>query len=482
MKTDPSGMVSVINASVKSKAYYCSAAMNLSLDKVFFTVAQNSRPYVFSETSDKTDENRWNITIYDDNTGFDAEMLSDTVLRNERTVKVKVNSIGEASEGVSYNQITGMLVDEVGTVLSCGKIGNIMDEEIDVELPSGIADGRYTLKVFAEHTYVSGTTTYASHESDLHFRVSSKKEYPDEMPEETISVGNDVKSVGDVDLPTGWIWDEEASDAKLIQGGMVTATAIYTGEDADGYENTLVDIEITRAACVEGEEILFTGEDDNEPDCTHSGYGHAVCTICGDTLRTGVEVDPVGHTWEVDYTVDNEPSCLAEGSKSIHCSVCGARKDSCSIDKLEHEPSDTVIENKTNATCCEEGAFDEVIYCEQCGDEISREHKVIERKAHTPSEPVSENRIDPGCTDKGSYDEVVYCADCGIELSRMQIFLDEAEHKPGQIVVENRMDSTCTSEGSFDEVIYCKDCGAESRARISKRLVSVHLSGSIRKQ
>ena len=453
------GMVSSVNASVPVDTFYYGAALNLSLDDIFFSAAQNSRPYYFTETEEKEGGERWLVTIYDGNSGFDARLLSDPVLRDEKTVNIKVDDIGEAFDGVTYNQITGMLVDENGTVIACGKIGNIDDEEIEVELPDGIADGSYTLKVFAEQTFVRDTTTYASHEKDLHFRVSSKKEFPDIVPESAISVANDVKTVSDVALPSGWDWTERASDMILPQGDTVMMIAEYTGEDVGEYENTSISIEVTRASCVEDEDVLFTGDGDTAPSCTEHGSGHTECSLCGDTLRTGVEVEPLGHEWEEDYTVDKEPSCAEEGSRSIHCSVCGEKKDSSPIDKTEHEAEEAVTENMQEASCTEEGAYDEVTYCRHCGEEISRERKVIERKAHTPSEPVSANRVEPSCTDKGNYDEVVYCADCGTELTRTQKILDEADHEPGQMVIENVIEPTCTSEGSYDEAIYCGDCG-----------------------
>ena len=39
-------------------------------------------------------------------------------------------------------------------------------------------------------------------------------------------------------------------------------------------------------------------------------------------------------------------------------------------------------------------------------------------ESHTPGEPVHENETAPTCTDDGWYDEVVYCSDCGREMSR----------------------------------------------------------------
>ena len=40
---------------------------------------------------------------------------------------------------------------------------------------------------------------------------------------------------------------------------------------------------------------------------------------------------------------------------------------------------------------------------------------------HVSGEPVKENEVPPTCTEAGHYDEVVYCDICGEELSREQV-------------------------------------------------------------
>ena len=47
---------------------------------------------------------------------------------------------------------------------------------------------------------------------------------------------------------------------------------------------------------------------------------------------------------------------------------------------------------------------------------------------HTPAEAVIENEVEATCTKGGSYDEVVYCSECNEEISRMQNFTDKKGH------------------------------------------------------
>ena len=48
----------------------------------------------------------------------------------------------------------------------------------------------------------------------------------------------------------------------------------------------------------------------------------------------------------------------------------------------EHSEGKTVIENRVEATCTADGSYEEVVYCEICGEELSRETKVIPATGH----------------------------------------------------------------------------------------------------
>ncbi len=47
---------------------------------------------------------------------------------------------------------------------------------------------------------------------------------------------------------------------------------------------------------------------------------------------------------------------------------------------------------------------------------------------HTPAEPVQENVVPASCTAAGSYDEVVYCSECGEEISRTAKTIEKLAH------------------------------------------------------
>ena len=71
---------------------------------------------------------------------------------------------------------------------------------------------------------------------------------------------------------------------------------------------------------------------------------------------------------------------------------------------------------------------------------------------HTPSEAVIDNEVPATCTIPGSYDNVIYCADCGEELSRETVVLSALGH--------NYVDDICTrcdEERVYPIVAYDKD-------------------------
>ena len=89
---------------------------------------------------------------------------------------------------------------------------------------------------------------------------------------------------------------------------------------------------------------------------------------------------------------------------------------------VSHIPGETVIENEVEPTCTTDGGYDEVVYCDICGEELSREHITIPATGHIPGEPVIENETEPTYTTPGHYDEVVYCTVCHAELSRETVY------------------------------------------------------------
>ena len=86
--------------------------------------------------------------------------------------------------------------------------------------------------------------------------------------------------------------------------------------------------------------------------------------------------------------------------------------------------------------------------------------------AHTPKPAVRENAVLPTCTMSGSYDEVVYCSECGEELSRETIEVSALDHDFCEWTVSAlAIPETCTTAGKTKvETRTCSRCDyTESR-------------------
>ncbi len=142
-----------------------------------------------------------------------------------------------------------------------------------------------------------------------------------------------------------------------------------------------------------------------------------------------------------------------------------------------HTPGEPVIENDHASTCTVQGSYDEVIYCTECKEEISRETKYHDLAPHTAGDPTIENDHASTCTVQGSYDEVTYCTVCKGEISRETKYHDLAPHTAGDPVIENDHASTCTVKGAYDEVTYCTVCKGEISRETKYHDLAQHTAG-----
>ena len=273
-----------------------------------------------------------------------------------------------------------------------------------------------------------------------------------------------------------------------------------------------------------------------DANCTETGRAIYKC-ICSKTAELDTPIAPDNH--DLIHHDAKTATCTATGWYEYDtCSRCDYTTFKV-MDMVAHTPGAAVKENIVDAKCEETGSYDEVVYCTECGAEISREAKVIDALghdlvhheakmatctetgwyeydtcsrcdyttfivmdtvAHTPGEAVKENIVDAKCEETGSYDEVVYCTECGIEISREAKVIDALghdlvhhdakmatctetgwyeydtcsrcdyttfkvmemiDHTSGAAVKENIVDAKCEENGSYDEVVYCTECGIE---------------------
>lgn len=105
------------------------------------------------------------------------------------------------------------------------------------------------------------------------------------------------------------------------------------------------------------------------------------CAACGKVFTSQQTIPALGHDWG-EWTVARAATCAAEGEEQRTCSHDASHVEMRSIEKLPHDPADMVVENTVNPTCTEAGGYDEVIYCNACNEELSREPKTVEPLGH----------------------------------------------------------------------------------------------------
>ncbi len=121
-----------------------------------------------------------------------------------------------------------------------------------------------------------------------------------------------------------------------------------------------------------------------EPDCVNKGTDTRTCSRCHATETR--DVDPLGHAWDSEWTIDVQPGCLTAGSKSHHCTRegCDAKNDVTAIDPLGHDWGEW--STTTPATCLAAGV--KVHECNRCHE---TENGSIEKLEHSYTGEVKDN-------------------------------------------------------------------------------------------
>ncbi|MGN0154370.1 MAG: leucine-rich repeat domain-containing protein [Lachnospiraceae bacterium] len=150
---------------------------------------------------------------------------------------------------------------------------------------------------------------YNDVETTLTLTVKKAEAAPNK-PESTMNTAYTNDTVGKITLPKDWVWKEADKTRTLTVGEAVTATAVYTGEDAGNYETESVDISITRQACI------------------HQTYVNGVCSVCDDIFETTVN----GITYKVvtETGTDGKPVGMVvtvSGEEKVAVAVTGTSDD-----------------------------------------------------------------------------------------------------------------------------------------------------------
>ena len=167
-----------------------------------------------------------------------------------------------------------------------------------------------------------------------------------------------------------------------------------------------------------------------------------------------------------NWITDEEATIREKGSKHRNCTIC-PYVETAEIPVVEHEhiAEDSVIENNIEPTCTSSGSYDEVFYCELCGQEIDRITTTIPATGHLHTATKEGDKKDATCTENGYTTVITYCVDCGQELSSTKQTISATGHIPGEFIPNSVLEGgegfgvSCTSEYEVYGYYYCKVCG-----------------------
>ena len=165
--------------------------------------------------------------------------------------------------------------------------------------------------------------------------------------------------------------------------------------------------------------------------CEESGEIRLTATFSADSgfeaQTDSLETEPIGHDWgEPEYEWEGDNSSVTARIRCLNDSTHGIEEvaETYEVDGSYVEP-----------TCSEEGSH--VLRADFNNQEFTFQEKTvaIPKLDHTPGEPViidDDNYIEPTCEEAGQGTQVVYCEVCEEELSREVVELAATGHEWGE--------------------------------------------------
>lgn len=244
----------------------------------------------------------------------------------------------------------------------------------------------------------------------------------------------------------------------VSQSIKVKPTCTLTGEEIFG---------CTRCTSSETRTIEPTGHDfsleytiDKKATCLESGLESRHCTHknCEETIDERV-IEQEAHVWGEEEVV-KAPACTTEGKSSHKCSACGTIEE-FSVDMLGHDYEEAFTVD-VEATCEKIGSKSK--HCSRCSSKIQT--SFIPALGHTEGRSKRENIVEATCTDPGHYNDVVYCERCDKVISKVEKSIEPIGHQYEKSR-EYLRKPECESEGLLHSTcIHCGDVKTETVAAL----------------
>ena len=254
-----------------------------------------------------------------DNEGYVAVFTPTDHVNYKPTTAVVTLSLGKATPEITEKPTAAAIT--YGQTLAesqlSGGAGNVAGTFAwkDGSVRPTVSDGDATPY---EVVFTSTDSNWGKAETTVTLTVH-KASCPFNMPQAKMEPAHRVKTVGEVELPQGWYWEETDALLELTDETAVTATAVYNGSDKGNYETESVEIVLIRSRC---EHAQTTVNGMRDATCQVEGYtGDTVCTECGVTLLVGTAIPKTEHKYT--GTVTKAATTEEEGILTYSCGTCG---------------------------------------------------------------------------------------------------------------------------------------------------------------
>ena len=110
--------------------------------------------------------------------------------------------------------------------------------------------------------------------------------------------------------------------------------------------------------------------------CKAEGLGEKRCTICGQSTKVTLPIDPSNHVGGTHEEVRNYPTCYDKGNINVICNGCG--------EQVDHEESDPLKPVFEGQEWVSQGASGHKMICKNCDGTPDGHSKIEEHKKWSP--------------------------------------------------------------------------------------------------
>ena len=312
-------------------------AFNLNLESVLFTsAAEGGKSLGTMGTLSAVPEytgNEWKLTLLDENRSFKANVNGQASAFASAGGSVQISYSGAQTGDNEY--VSVLLCDSSDTVLYYGNIAqNSANGTATLNIPSGLAAGNYTLKVFSEQCNGDYKTDYASAFQDISLTVTLPQET---TPQASFTAKSDNGGIlSNVDTSMKYSTDggvnwNDVTGTSMELTGVTAANDVLVKKPGNGSttsDSAVQTIDITQATkpTVSGADCTTSEQNDGKITGVDSTMEYKLSTASGWTDITGTEVTKLSNgTYDVRVKASGTALASAAATVTIGAHTCVAQ-------------------------------------------------------------------------------------------------------------------------------------------------------------